>query len=193
MDQKCNISQFKHVLRSLCSMVNKILAQVIWKSWFSFYSNIKKNSQHFWNSVCNLFWYQYWNLGIITILIRACVIHTIFCACHALFIIFLQFSFFTPSISLGSHPICPFTHSSAPARSLIGCWYLPSSIIKCVVWNPVPTLAFESSSFESYDKPFLWCSNTIHTYSSSWLKHLKHYTLTFSNKEHVGTAKQSKR
>ncbi len=34
----CNISQFKH-LCYLCSIVNKILAHVIWNSLFSFYSN----------------------------------------------------------------------------------------------------------------------------------------------------------
>ncbi len=38
---------------SVCSILNKILSHVIWKSFsFSFYSNLKKTSQHFWNWGC---------------------------------------------------------------------------------------------------------------------------------------------
>ncbi len=47
------ISQFKHLLCYLCSIVNKILAHVI-RKYFSFhFIPIKKKSQNFWNSgVC---------------------------------------------------------------------------------------------------------------------------------------------
>ncbi len=48
------ISQFKHLLCYLCSIVNKILAYVIW-NYFSFILfKFKKTSQHFWNSGCTV-------------------------------------------------------------------------------------------------------------------------------------------
>ncbi len=47
---------FKHFLCSLCSIVNKILARVIWKSLFSFYSNLKKppNISRIWVVIISL-------------------------------------------------------------------------------------------------------------------------------------------
>ncbi len=44
--KKCKNYLFKHLLCSLCSIVNKILAHVILFK-FKFYSNLKKASQHF--------------------------------------------------------------------------------------------------------------------------------------------------
>ncbi len=48
----CKICPFKYVLCSLCSIVNKILAQVIWMSFSFYFIQILKTSQHFWNLGC---------------------------------------------------------------------------------------------------------------------------------------------
>ncbi len=50
----CTISQFKHFLLYLCSIVNKILAHVIWNSFSFILFKFKKTSQHFRNSACIL-------------------------------------------------------------------------------------------------------------------------------------------
>ncbi len=49
----CKVSQFKHLLCYLCSIVNKMLAYVI-LNYFSFHfiKKKKKTSQHLWNSGC---------------------------------------------------------------------------------------------------------------------------------------------
>ncbi len=52
------MSQFKH-LCSLCSIVNNILAHVIWKSFSFQFIQIKKTSQHFQSSCCT------WNLILV--------------------------------------------------------------------------------------------------------------------------------
>ncbi len=48
----CKISQFKHVLCYICSVVNKILAHVIWNSFSFHFIQILKMYQHFQNSGC---------------------------------------------------------------------------------------------------------------------------------------------
>ncbi len=48
-----NMYQFKHLLCSLCSIVNKISAHVILNDFsFNFIQKKKKTSQHIWNSTC---------------------------------------------------------------------------------------------------------------------------------------------
>ncbi len=47
------MSLFKHLLCSLCFIVNKILTHVISMSFSFHFLPIKKTSQHFRNSVCN--------------------------------------------------------------------------------------------------------------------------------------------
>ncbi len=42
------------MLCSLCSIANKILAHVIWKSFSFHFIKILKTSQHFWNSGCKM-------------------------------------------------------------------------------------------------------------------------------------------
>ncbi len=46
------MSQFKHVLCYLCSIVNKKVAHVILKSFSFHFIQFKKTSQHFRNSCC---------------------------------------------------------------------------------------------------------------------------------------------
>ncbi len=46
------ISKFKHLLCYICSIVNKILTHVIWKSFSFHFIQILKTSQQFRNSGC---------------------------------------------------------------------------------------------------------------------------------------------